>query len=67
MSEFMRKIPFEQLMNWCREEYKKDETIFGVHKEKFYFSKSGKTMKNVFGEDITTPVGPAEPKIVPPL
>lgn len=59
MSEFMRMIPFEQLMNWCREEYKKDETIFGVHKEKFYFSKSGKTMKNVFGEDITTPVGPA--------
>lgn len=58
MSEIMRPIPFGQLMDWAREEYQSQQSIFGIHEKKFYHNTSGKTMK-IFGEEISSPIGPA--------
>lgn len=33
MSEFMRPIPFKDLMNWALEEYKNEGSIFGIKKK----------------------------------
>lgn len=55
----MRQIPFDQLIEWSLEEYKNNGTIFGVHKSKFYKNESGKTLKTVFGDEISSAVGPA--------
>ena len=45
MSEFMRPIPFKDLMNWALEEYKNEGSIFGIKKEKFYKNESGDVYK----------------------
>lgn len=59
MSEFMRPIPFKDLMTWALDEYKNEGSIFGVKKEKFYQNKSGKKLRTVFGDLISSAVGPA--------
>lgn len=59
MSEFMRPIPFKDLMEWALEEYKNEGSIFGIKKEKFYKNESGKMLKTVFGDEISSAVGPA--------
>ncbi|WP_195216013.1 putative selenate reductase subunit YgfK [Anaerococcus vaginalis] len=59
MSEFMRPIPFKDLMEWALEEYKNEASIFGIKKEKFYKNESGKMLKTVFGDEISSAVGPA--------
>ena len=59
MSEFMRPIPFKDLMDWALEEYKNEGSIFGIKKEKFYKNESGKMLKTVFGDEISSAVGPA--------
>lgn len=59
MSEFMRSIPFKDLMEWALEEYKNEGSIFGIKKEKFYKNESGKMLKTVFGDEISSAVGPA--------
>lgn len=58
MSEIMRPIPFKNIMEWMKTEYKNDGSIFGVHKSKFYRNNSGTAME-IFGEKISSPVGPA--------
>ena len=58
MSEVMRPIPFKNLMNWSFAELKDSKTIFGVRQSKFYKNNSG-TKINIFGDVITSPVGPA--------
>lgn len=57
MSEFMRPISFGHLIEWSLEEYEKYGTIFGVKKDKFY--QNAKSFMTVFGEKLSTPVGPA--------
>lgn len=57
MSEFMRPMAFSHLMEWCKEEYEQKGSIFGVPKEKFF--KSEKTFVNAFGDELSSPVGPA--------
>lgn len=59
MSDFMRPIPFKNLIEWSLEEYKTKGTVFGVHKQKFYKNTSGKYMLTAFGDKISSPVGPA--------
>ena len=59
MSENMRLISFEHLVNWCLEEYKKEGKIFGIREEKFYRNKSGNYLKTVFGDKLGSAVGPA--------
>jgi len=55
MNEVMRPIPFNKLINWIQTEYKKG-TIFGIHKEKFYFDDS---KNEIFGQKISSIIGPA--------
>lgn len=59
MSEVMRQIPFDQLIEWSLDEYNNTDTIFGIHKHKFYKNETGKTIKTVFGDEISSAVGPA--------
>ncbi|EGY79847.1 putative selenate reductase subunit YgfK [Peptoniphilus indolicus] len=59
MSEFMRPISFKHLIEWSLEEFKNQETIFGIHKDKFYRNTSGNYLKTVFGDEIASAVGPA--------
>lgn len=59
MSEFMRQIPFNQIIEWSLEEYKNQGKVFGIRKEKFYKNESGKVLKTIFGDEIGSAVGPA--------
>jgi len=58
MSAEMRPIPFSKLINWMKTEYQNEQSIFGIHVNKFYKNKSGKTIE-LFGDKISSPVGPA--------
>ncbi|MDO0822544.1 putative selenate reductase subunit YgfK [Desulfosporosinus nitroreducens] len=58
MSDKMIPIPFNKLVNWMLEEYKRTQTIFGVSEVKF-FRKSNDQQIGLFGETMDTPVGPA--------
>nr|WP_072513721.1 putative selenate reductase subunit YgfK [Ndongobacter massiliensis] len=59
MSEFMRPMPFEHLIQWALTEYKNEGRVFGMRKENFYRNKTGKKLKTVFGDEIASAVGPA--------
>ncbi|WP_100065165.1 putative selenate reductase subunit YgfK [Miniphocaeibacter massiliensis] len=59
MSEFMRPIPFKEIMEWCISEYKNQETVFGVHKDKFYRNEKGTYITTVLGDKMGSAVGPA--------
>lgn len=58
MSAEMRPIPFGKLIQWMKREYQKEQTIFGIHANKFYQNKSGTSIE-LFGDSISSPVGPA--------
>lgn len=58
MSDLMRPISFQHLIEWTLAEYKEKGSVFGIHKEKFYRNKSGKNME-IFGQKISSPIGPA--------
>ena len=58
MSDIMRPLAFEKLLNWILEEYKKHRTIFGIPEEKFY-KKNDDYYFEIFGEKCETPLGPA--------
>ncbi len=58
MSDKMRPIPFEKMVSWIRNELKEHKTIFGIHQNKFYKNKSGKSI-SMFGEQLASPIGPA--------
>lgn len=58
MSDIMREIPFQRLVNWVLTEYRQTKTIFGIPEDKFYQSSSERRIR-LFGEAIDTPVGPA--------
>ncbi|KWZ79263.1 putative selenate reductase subunit YgfK [Anaerococcus tetradius] len=59
MSEYMRPLPFNQIIEWALSEYKNEGRVFGVRKEDFYINKTGKKLKTVFGDEISSAVGPA--------
>ena len=58
MGEIMRPIPFPELIDWVRSEYKNQGSVFGIRKEKFYRPVSSYRME-LFGTKISSPVGPA--------
>lgn len=58
MSDRMRPIAFEKMLHWVTGELKEKDSIFGIHKNKFYNNKSGKYIE-LFGEKLASPVGPA--------
>jgi putative selenate reductase len=55
MSDIMRPISFDHLMNWILEEYATQKTIFGESK---LVHKDGKA-RPIFNEKVETPFGPA--------
>jgi len=58
MSDKMRLIPFEKMINWITEELKQKGSIFGIHKDKFYYNETGKSII-LFDEKLSSPLGPA--------
>ena len=56
MSDIMRPMSFEQLLNWTLTEYKKNKTVFGEHHPYYADEKYNRT---IFGRSLETPVGPA--------
>jgi len=58
MSDIMRSIPFNKLVNWILEEYDTNNTILGITEEKI-FRKAGNGQIELFGGKLDTPVGPA--------
>ena len=58
MSDRMRVIPFEKLVNWIIEEYRREKTIFGIAEKYFFRSASGKDL-HLHGERLGSPLGPA--------
>jgi len=58
MSAEMRPIKFSKLINWMKTEYQNDQSIFGIHINKFYKNASGTKME-MFGDKISSSVGPA--------
>ncbi len=56
MSEIMRPIPFDHLMDWVLTEYETSKSIFG--ESKLVFKTDGKA-RPIFDEKIETPFGPA--------
>lgn len=59
MSEFMRPMSFENLINWTKEEYKNEGKVFGIRKENFYKNESATKLETIFGDEISSCVGPA--------
>ena len=56
MSDIMRPMSFEQLLNWTLTEYKKNGTVFGEHHPYHADSKYNRT---IFERPLETPAGPA--------
>lgn len=59
MSDYMRPIEFDKLIKWAIDEYNNYGRCFSIAKGKFYKNNSGKVLKTVFNEEISSPVGPA--------
>lgn len=50
MGDKMRPISFERMITWVIKELKEKESIFGIHKNKFYKNNTGKYIE-LFGEN----------------
>ncbi|MBT4575060.1 MAG: putative selenate reductase subunit YgfK, partial [Candidatus Cloacimonetes bacterium] len=58
MSDIMIPVKFKKLLYWILDEYKKENTIFGIHEDKFY-KKLDSSSFTIFGEKCETAMGPA--------
>lgn len=56
MSDIMRPISIDALLNWVMEEFRTNGTIFGIRK---FYKADGKKNLSLFGEKMETPIGPA--------
>ncbi|MGX6979861.1 putative selenate reductase subunit YgfK [Vagococcus elongatus] len=56
MSDIMRPISIDALLNWVMEEFRTNGTIFGIRK---FYQADGKKNLSLFGEKMETPIGPA--------
>ncbi len=56
MSEILRPVSFDKLLNWILAEYKDSRSVFGIRK--FYKNSSGRSAE-MFGEKISGIAGPA--------
>lgn len=56
MSDIMRPMAFEQLLNWILTEKKQSGTVFGTHHP---YHAEKKYDRTIFGRPLETPVGPA--------
>ncbi len=58
MGDKMRPISFNKMITWITKELKEKESIFGIHKNKFYKNDSEKYIE-LFSEKLASPLGPA--------
>ncbi|MEG2934969.1 MAG: putative selenate reductase subunit YgfK [Clostridium sp.] len=58
MSDRMRPISFERMVNWIIGEVKAKGSIYGIHSDKIYYSKPENTI-SFLGETLGIPIGPA--------
>ncbi|MEG2656768.1 MAG: putative selenate reductase subunit YgfK [Clostridium sp.] len=58
MSDRMHPISFEKMVTWIIEEFNTKSRVFGIHKNKFYRSKS-QNNREFLGENLGVPIGPA--------
>lgn len=58
MSDRMRPISFERMVNWIIGEVKAKGSIYGIHSDKIYYSKPENTF-TFLGETLGIPIGPA--------
>jgi putative selenate reductase len=58
MSDRMRLIPFNKLMEWISAEYQRDQAIFGISVTRF-FKKENKNNIHIFDGMMEIPFGPA--------
>jgi putative selenate reductase len=58
MSDVMTPVKFKKLLYWILEEFKNENTIFGIPEDKFY-RKPDNSCFEIFGEKCETPLGPA--------
>ena len=56
MSDIMRPMAFEQLLNWILTEKKQSGTVFG---ERHPYHADAKYNRTIFERTLETPVGPA--------
>lgn len=56
MSDLMKPMSVNKIIEWMLSEYKKTGSIFGVHK---LYKSDEKNNRTIFGRTIETPVGPA--------
>ena len=60
MSEQMRVLPFDVLLDWILKEYETHQSIFGIHEAVFHKPEAGdKFSSTLFGSTLATPIGPA--------
>ncbi|MBN1316793.1 MAG: FAD-dependent oxidoreductase, partial [Anaerolineales bacterium] len=60
MSDIMRVQPFDVLLHRILDEYRSNESIFGIHKSLFYRPKPDTTFASYFfNHYLATPIGPA--------
>lgn len=58
MSDKMRPISFEKLINWIFTELRTKESIFGIHKDKFFYGIPNNSI-SFLGDSLGMPIGPA--------
>ena len=56
MSDIMRPMAFEQLLNWMLTEKRESGTVFGEHHP---YRADEKYSRTIFGRPLETPAGPA--------
>jgi len=60
MSEHMRVMPFEVLLDWILKEYETHQSIFGIHEAVFHRPEADDAFSStLFGSHLATPIGPA--------
>jgi putative selenate reductase len=60
VSDEMKILPFEELLNWILSEFEGSGSIFGIHRSLFYEPKPDAPYASaLFGHPLTTPIGPA--------
>lgn len=60
MSEHMRALPFEVLLDWILKEYESNGSIFGIHQAVFHVPRADDRFSSMlFGDRLATPIGPA--------
>jgi putative selenate reductase len=58
MGDIMRPLPFKQLLHWIIEEYRSQQTVFGIPESQFFRKENRKSIQ-IFDEKCDTPIGPA--------